>query len=221
MELPFSVAEFFDVFFDYNQAIWPAQIVAYALGVFAVGLTAVRSRWAGALIGAVLALFWFWDGLVYHVGFFAEINAMAFVFGGLFVLEGLLFVWATVRDRLRFSFELSAYHIIGGIFLLYALVLYPVFGMALGHVYPAAPVFGVAPCPMTIFTFGILLFTTRKVPLYLLAVPVLWAFTATIAAAQMGVLQDYGVSIAAVVATGLLLYRDHATWEPEPARLPE
>lgn len=176
---------------------------------------------AGLVAGASLAAVWLWDGLVYHIGFFAEINSMALVFGGLFVLEALLLVWAAARDRLRFSMEATPYHIIGGLFVLYALVLYPVVGMSLGHVYPAAPLFGVAPCPMTVFTFGMLLFTSRKVPLYLLAVPVLWAFSATIAAGQLGVLQDYGMSVAAVVCTGLILFRDHRRGEPEPARLPE
>lgn len=221
MDLPFSVGEFFDVFIDYNRTIWPAQIVAYVLGVFAVGLAAVKSRIASVVVGAVLGLFWLWTGLVYHVGFFSEINPAAYVFGGFFALQGLLFLWAVARDKLRFSLELSGYHIIGGIFVLYALVLYPLWGMAVGHVYPAAPVFGVTPCPMTIFTFGLLLFTSREVPVYLLAVPALWAAVGTVAAFSLGVVPDTGLLVAGVVGTGLLLFRDHARKEPEPARLPD
>ena len=33
MSLPFSIAEFFAVFADYNRAVWPTQVLLYALGV--------------------------------------------------------------------------------------------------------------------------------------------------------------------------------------------
>ena len=41
--------------------------------------------------------------------------------------------------------------------ILFALILYLGLGIVFGHRYPAVPVFGVAPCPTTIFTVGILL----------------------------------------------------------------
>ena len=31
MNLPFTVEQFLDVFAQYNQAVWPIQIVAYVL----------------------------------------------------------------------------------------------------------------------------------------------------------------------------------------------
>ena len=46
---------------------------------------------------------------------------------------------------------------------------------AAGHGLPRAGVFGVAPAPITIFTFGMLLMLEGGVPLYLLAIPVLWS----------------------------------------------
>lgn len=36
LDPPFTVAQFFTVFADYNAAIWPLQIGAYGLGVLAV-----------------------------------------------------------------------------------------------------------------------------------------------------------------------------------------
>jgi hypothetical protein len=44
------------------------------------------------------------------------------------------------------------------------MVVYPLLGIRFGHSYPRAPLFGVAPCPTTIFTFGLLLWATRSVP---------------------------------------------------------
>ena len=45
-----------------------------------------------ALVGLILCLaaFWAWTGLVYHIGFFAAINPLAFAFGAAFVLESAL-----------------------------------------------------------------------------------------------------------------------------------
>ena len=48
MRLPFTVEQFFDVFEAYNRAIWPAQVLAYVLGLAAIvlasGDTARRGR---------------------------------------------------------------------------------------------------------------------------------------------------------------------------------
>ena len=38
MNIPFTVEQFFDVFRTYNVAIWPAQVVAYLMGVIALAL---------------------------------------------------------------------------------------------------------------------------------------------------------------------------------------
>lgn len=58
MTLPFTVEQFFGVFADYNAAIWPAQIAAYALGLAAVGALCLPARHAARFILAVLALMW-------------------------------------------------------------------------------------------------------------------------------------------------------------------
>jgi hypothetical protein len=83
-----------DVFFaniaHYNQAIWPAQIVATLLDLIVVAL-AVRPR-AGSdrFIGFVLATAWLWTGAIYHVEHFARINFIAPLFGFLFVAQAVL-----------------------------------------------------------------------------------------------------------------------------------
>ena len=61
--------------------------------------------------------------------------------------------------------------VVGGLFLLYALAIYPLLGWLSGHTYPRSPSFGLTPCPVTIFSVGLLLWTTGRVPKYLLVIP--------------------------------------------------
>jgi len=94
--------------------------------------------------------------------------------------------------------------IIGGIFALYALVIYPVLGYSFGHVYPASPTFG-APCPTTIFTFGLLLWTDKRFPRHILVIPLLWSIIGFTAALSLTIREDFGLLIAGLLGTLLIL----------------
>ena len=207
MDLPFGITEFFDVFEVYNRAIWPAQIVAYLLGLLAFGLTLVRRRGLGILVSSILALFWTWTGIVYHMSFFSAINTAAMAFGAAFLLQGVLFMLSAAREGLDFSPRIDAYTVVGTLFVLYAMVGYPLVGMATGDAYPRAPMFGVTPCPLTIFTFGIFLLARPRVGLYILVIPFLWSLLGSTAAFTLGIYQDYGLLVAGVVGLGMLLFR--------------
>ena len=89
----------------------------------------------------------------------------------------------------------------------YSMVVYPVLGMLLGHTYPRAPMFGIAPCPTTIFTFGLLLWTVPKIPRYLVIIPLLWSVIGFGAALNFGIKEDIGLLISGVLAAALILYR--------------
>jgi len=85
---------------------------------------------------------------------------------------------------------------------------YPLLGYFLGHIYPASPCFGVAPCPTTIFTFGLLLLTVKRVPKYLLIIPLIWSFIGFTAALKLGIKEDIGLLIAGVATLILTIKRD-------------
>jgi hypothetical protein len=134
MDIPFTVEQFFDVFQAYNTAIWPAQIIAYLIGIGAVALAFRENRLSGRIISGILALFWIWMGVIYHMAYFSAINPAAMIFGALFVVEGLLFiVVGSIWGRLSFSFDLKPVSIVGAVFILYAMVVYPLAGLASGH----------------------------------------------------------------------------------------
>ena len=117
-----------------------------------------------------------WNGSVYHIGVFSVINKAAFLFGALFMIQGLLFFWRGVmKNDLVFGFSRDGYSLMGGLFILYAIGFYPFLGILAGHTWPHSPMFGVAPCPTTSFTFGLLLLTQDRIKKYLLAIPLIWA----------------------------------------------
>lgn len=209
MELPFTVQEFFEVFESYNTAIWPAHVIAYALGACAVYFAVRPSRTSTRYILLTLAVFWLWMGAVYHLMFFSSINKAAYVFGLLFLVQGVLFLKSAVSPSLVFTgYKTGLYSGFALAFILYAMLIYPLIGHALGHGYPLSPSFGVAPCPTTIFTFGILLLTGDKVSVYLFAIPALWSLIGFSAAFTLGVVEDYGLVLAGAAGGALLIYRN-------------
>lgn len=196
--MPFTQNQFFDVFARYNDTVWPAQAALYGIALFALVLAARGSRNSRYVCG-LLALLWIWMALAYHVGFFRQINPAALLFAALFLLQAALFVWyGVIRDRIAISAGNGPWRVTGMAFIVYALLLYPVIATLSGQRYPAMPTFGL-PCPTTIFTLGLLMWT-RSAPAILWIVPVLWALIATQVAIRFGVYEDFGLTLAAGAA---------------------
>lgn len=206
MHLPFTVEQFLEVFARYNEAIWPAQLGAYLLGAATLAVALRGGRVAARVVPALLAAAWAFVGVAYHWWSFAGVNPVARAFAAAFVLEAALLVEAALRARLEFPGRSrgGARLLLGGAVVAYAAVGYPLLGAALGHVYPAAPTFGVTPCPTTIFTFGVFLLTGGRFPLRLLIVPLAWSAIGTSAALELGMREDLGLPVAGVIAASVL-----------------
>jgi hypothetical protein len=203
MNLPFSLGDFLNVFKNYNQTIFPLQIVFYLIAFLCIYFLFTGNKNLSKTISIVLSFFWLWMGIVYHLIFFSAINKAAYVFGVLFILQGIMFAGCgLIRKKLSFKYSNNIYNYIGIIFLLYALIIYPVLGTLLGHSYPYSPTFGL-PCPTTIFTFGILLFADKKFPGHLLNIPLLWSIIGISAALALTIYEDIGLLVAGV--TGFIL----------------
>lgn len=203
MNLPFTVEQFIETFASYNNAVWPIQIVLNLLALAAIVLAIKRFPFSNRMISGILSLLWLWTGVVYHISFFARINPVAYGFGALCVMQGALFAWLAVRDQIEYHASMSWKGVIGGVLLLYGLVIYPIIGHMLGHVFPGNPTFG-APCPTTIFTFGILLWGTG-VPRYVSIIPALWSLIGFSAAISLGIREDIGLLVAGLVGTSILI----------------
>lgn len=206
MPLPFTVEEFFGVFRAYNETIWPLQWILIALAVGAVGLVFRPGANGSRIAAAIVATLWLWAGVVYHVTFFAEINPAARVFGAVFVLQSAALlgtgVWSSRLTWERPRADLRGWT--GGVLIVFALVVYPLLGTALGHRYPAAPTFG-TPCPLTIYTIGLLVWARPPVPLVTVVVPLLWSLVGASAALTLGVREDLALVIAGVIGLAVVV----------------
>jgi len=203
MRVPFSTSDFFDVFAAYNEAVFPVQVLLYLLA-FAVLWAAIRRKKAfGRWIYGGLGLMWLWCGVAYHGMFFSEINRGAYLFGGLFVFQGLLFLFTGWRRPSVSMPRSKTQRWIAWSLVAYALILYPLFGRLTGHHYPATPTFGL-PCPLTIFTFGILLLSRDQPLRRLLIIPTIWAVIGTSAVVAFGVYQDIMLIISAALSWWLV-----------------
>jgi hypothetical protein len=222
--LPFTRDQFLSMFESYNQAIWPVQVLAYVLGATAVALLIWRPRASDRLIVGILTAFWAWLGAAFLLIAMRTIDSGPgpLVFGAAFLLQAALWLLAGVlRQDLRFDARQTGYSIVGWALLTYALVVYSLLGVLVGHVYPRQPMFGVAPCPTVIFTFGVLLLTAPRVPKYLLIVPFAWAVTSGISAPlNFGIYEDFGLVAAGVIGTALLIWRDHRAAATRPILQP-
>ena len=75
---------------------------------------------------------------------------------------------------------------------IYAMLVYPVRGKWADHGWMAGPMFGVAPCPSTIFTIGMLLLARERWVLGLSVIPFFWSLFGLAAALQLGIPEDLG-----------------------------
>lgn len=197
MNPPFTIEQFLGVFIVYNAAIWPAQIAAYALGLGAVGAVWSRRPAASRLVPSALGLMWVLNGIGYHFLFFTRINPAAKLFAGLFVVQALLFaVGAVMATGMRFEIGRDLRSFAGAAVIAYAMVIYPILGILAGHGLLAGPMFGVAPCPTTIFTIGMLMLARGAWVIWLSIIPFLWSLVGLAAAVQLGIPEDFGLPIA-------------------------
>lgn len=216
MQLPFTAAEFYAVFRDYNLALWPAQWLLLALAGAAVGLALRPGRWSGVAVSAILAFLWAWIAVAYHLAFFSRISPPAYVFAAVSLAGAATIAWqGVVRGRLRFGWAGGWRSTIGGALIGYALFVYPAWLYATGHAYPAMATFGL-PCPTTLFTIGLLAWAVPPYPRGPLVVPVLWSFVGAQAAVLLDVPPDYGLVVAAIVGIGLVVRHKGRARPSEP-----
>ena len=207
--LPFTPEQFLGVFVNYNDVIWPIQIAAYVLGAISIASLFRSARAADRVIAGILAAMWLWTGVAYHALSFSVINKAAYIFAVLFIVEGCYLVYAGVyRDQIRFGLRPILATAVGISLMAYTAIAYPLIGVATGHRYPEMPMFGVTPCPVTIFTFGMLLLTLRPVPSWLFVIPFVWSLIGGSAAILLNVPQDWLLLVSGFIASPLMFFRD-------------
>lgn len=206
VSLPFSEAQFLDVFGSYNRALWPA-VVALWLVTAIMAARWIQRGYGSRSLMVLLAVHWAWSGVAYHWAYFRAINPAAEAFAGIFVLQASLFAWLAAFSPARFCLVRSPRAIIGGSLVIYSLA-YPFIGILFGLQLPRVPLFAV-PCPTTLLTTGLLL-TSASLPRFVGAVPALWGLIASSAAFSLGIWPDSVL----LVCAGLLVVDMRAPHAP-------
>jgi Family of unknown function (DUF6064) len=205
VNIPFTIAEFYGVFSDYNTAVWPLQLLLMALGVLAIVLLVRQRSYSSRGISAILTVLWVWQALAYHLVFFTAINSLAYGFAALFLGGAAVFFWQGVVCRKLIFKVTTGWRVQAGwSLMIFAWFIYPAWTYFAGHRYPAFPTFGL-PCPTTLFTIGLLAFLVKPYPRSVLTVPVLWCFVGSQAAFLFDVQADLGLIVAGVLGLVLIV----------------
>ncbi|MCF8236161.1 MAG: DUF6064 family protein [Bacteroidales bacterium] len=207
MDVPFTTEEFIGVVEKYNSFFFPIQILVLLLGIIAVVLLHSKIRLKDQLISGFLGLLWIWVGIAYHFAFFTVINPAAWIFGSLFILQGLFFILeGPMGKKITFHFDKTGRAYTGYFFIVFGILIYPIIQYFMEMSWLRTISLGL-PCPTTILTFGLLMLTTRSFRKYLLIIPSIWAIIGSFAAIKFNVYQDVVMLLAAIVADIWLLKR--------------
>lgn len=216
------LGQFLAAFGRADTDAWPIQIVANlaALAIVALALWPARRPsplicgLAGGLLGVDR------DRILRLAE--SRLRAVRGV-GRVFTLQGLLLAIAGSQGwDLVIQVRRDTSSAVGAPFISYALVGYPVVGLLTGDTLRNMPLFGVSPCATVTFFFGPMLWAVPPLPKYLLLIPLVWALTAGPPNMATGVVVDYGMLVAAVITTGLIIWRDRVSrpvWETVAASL--
>jgi hypothetical protein len=200
---------------NYNEAVWPMQVIGYVLGIIAIFWGIKRIKYSDNIITLILSYFWLWAGFVFCVIFFAPDYKVFYILGSLAIIQGILFLLFGLRSHKLlplFTFRFDLYGIIGAIYILYALIFYPFIGYWTGYPYPDYPIFGVAPCPVCIFTFGLFMWARKRLPMSVLVIPLIES-VAGIVPFVLGLYADIGLVVGGIGGFLLILHKNRRVQE--------
>ena len=153
-----------EVFFNsvsaYNVSIFPMQIVTLVVAVILTYLLLVKPSTAvNKLIKIYLSFTFVWLVFMFPFEGFFKI-----VFGLLHLAIAILFFIDIFTGKIEFKFPETSGKRYFMFFLIFsAFALYPLIEYMSGHLYPKILLFGVAPCPTTIFSLALLIGAVPKV----------------------------------------------------------
>lgn len=145
----------------YNAEVWPAHLVALALGLALCVVTFQGRAWAARAACAMLGACWLWVAWAFHLQRYATINWAATGFAAAFAMQGLLLAGAAFDARLRLRPLRSGRAKVGLGLLLFSMAVQPALGVLQGRPWYQAEVFGIAADPTTLGTLGVLLLMWR------------------------------------------------------------
>lgn len=204
--LPFTAETLFASLAQYNRALWPLPPIGLLLGLAAVLLVLRPMQHSDRMIGGLLAAAWLWIGIGYYLLHLARLDFAAPLYGILFVVQGALLLWLTLRGRLAFRFRGGPVGWVGLALAMLALA-WPLLDRLTGLNWQAERVVLLAPAPTVVLTLALLLLVAGRAPLRLVLVPLLWTLIAGATAWLLWIPQDLLLPVVGLAGTGLLLWK--------------
>jgi hypothetical protein len=203
--LLFTPRTYYRLFELYNSAIWPAQIVALAIGVLLVVMCA---RGAGRPAAFVLAAAWLWVAVAFLGLRYATINWAATYAAWGFGVQAAVLLWIAIRGH--FDPPSAFARRVGLGIVLFAVLVEPLSGLILGRPLHQIELFGLTPDPTAVATLGALIVLRPKRRWALMIVPVLWCLFTGLTLLAMNA-RDWWIAPTAAVLTIVIamLQRSH------------
>jgi len=159
----------------YNIAIFPMQIIAMVTGItLTYFLFAKPNAKTNNLMKAYLAFTFAWNGIVFFLIYGKELPG-TFLGAPLFIITAVLFAADILTKKTEFKLPDARWHNCLTVFWILCAFLYPLIGLPLGHYYPKTCIFGVFPCPTTVFALALLAAATPKVDKKAYTLLLIWA----------------------------------------------
>jgi len=208
---PFDAEVLTSTYRLYNAAVWPAQPAALALALAALWLAVAPRAWSARAVGLVLAAGWAWCGLIFFLRHWSQLDFMAPVYAGAFLVQAALLLILLVWRRRTFSAAGDAAGIAGLVLAGLAIFGLPLLSGLGEPGFAAARIAGLAPGPTAAFTLALLPALEGRPPWLLVPVPLLWGGVAAVTGWMLGVPENLAVAALIAAATALLV------WKARPA----
>lgn len=168
--LMFSQRSYYRMIALYNEAVWPAHLLAVFAGLVVIGCIARPGPRTRRIALLVLAVAWAWIAWAYHLQRYADINTAGPWFALAFGVQALLLCFMALRPHGAAPARMQKHVALGLAGL--SVIGYPLLALGSGRGWNQAEVFGIAPDPTAVATLGVLL-TCRAHPLAWL-IPLAW-----------------------------------------------
>jgi len=185
-------------------------VLTNVLAIIALVMVFRKSEYSNRVISFTLAFLWLWIGIVFGILVFGpfptvlagiEMSGSWYLFGSIFAIHGIILLYfGVIKDTASYSWKPGSRHFFGLLFIVFGLVIYPFVGVLTGRVFPEYPVFGIAPCPVTLFTIGLLLWSDKKPSLPLVVIPIFWALMGVVPVLFYGIYADIVTILSGIIA---------------------
>lgn len=219
-----QIVEFYDLVGSYNEMYLIVTILTFVLAIVSLLMVFRKNEHSNRIVSFTLTFLWLWIGVVFGIIVFGsfptvlagiEMTGSWYLFGGIFTVHGIILLYfGVIKDTVSYSWKPDTRHYLGLLFILFGVVIYPFVGVLAGRVFPGYPIFGIMPCPVTLFTIGLLLWSDVKPTFPVVIIPIFWAFMGIVPLLFYEVYADIVTILAGTIA---LVY--YLKWPAESGNL--